>query len=219
MHETDCLLYIISADYQLQLQKWKITLTVPSKLSWIGVNGHFLTLEFIQFLPNSCLHSTDTLIIIIIFLDSGTQFPGNEKNYDMQYKKVQKLSWNELYSSSFTKLWCSKMALYYYYYYYTHLTALCPGLPGWASTRKVKPIWILLKQETVSGSGISWAICKSAPRSRQITMPTPHHSVFTGQMSFEHLTTEKNKTNDSVTQVNIEWLVIPVIQSISLVTF
>ena len=40
-----------------------------------------------------------------------------------------------------------------------------------------KPIWILLKQETVSGSGISWAICKSAPRSRQITTPAPHHSV------------------------------------------
>ena len=61
-----------------------------------------------------------------------------------------------------------------------HLTALCPGLPGWASTRKVKPIWILLKQETVSGSGISWAICKSAPRCRQITMPAPHRSVFYG---------------------------------------
>jgi len=56
--------------------------------------------------------------------------------------------------------------------------ALFPGLPGWAGTRKVKPIWILLKQETVSGSGISWAICKSAPCSRQITMPAPHHSVF-----------------------------------------
>ena len=53
-----------------------------------------------------------------------------------------------------------------------------PGLPRWANTRKVKPIWILLKQETVSGSGISWAICKSAPRSRQITTPAPHHSVF-----------------------------------------
>ena len=53
-----------------------------------------------------------------------------------------------------------------------------PGLPGWASTRKVKPICILLKQETVTGSGISWAICKSAPRSRQITTPAPHHSVF-----------------------------------------
>jgi len=61
---------------------------------------------------------------------------------------------------------------------HTRLTALCPGLPGWAGTRKVKPIWILLKQETVSGSGTSWVMCKSAPRSRQITTPAPHHSVF-----------------------------------------
>ena len=61
---------------------------------------------------------------------------------------------------------------------HTRLTALFPGLPGWAGTRKVKPILILLKQETVSGSGISWNICKSAPRSRQITMPAPQHSVF-----------------------------------------
>ena len=38
----------------------------------------------------------------------------------------------------------------------TRLTALCPGLPGWAGTRKVKPIWIILKHETVSGSGIRW---------------------------------------------------------------
>ena len=53
-----------------------------------------------------------------------------------------------------------------------------PGLPGWANTRKVKPIWILLKQEAVSGSGISQAICKSTPCSRQITMPAPHYSVF-----------------------------------------
>ena len=56
---------------------------------------------------------------------------------------------------------------------HTRLTALCPGLPVWAGTRKVKPIWILLKQETVSGSGISWAVCKSAPRSRQISTPAP----------------------------------------------
>jgi len=43
----------------------------------------------------------------------------------------------------------------------------------------------LLKQETVSGSGISWAICKSASRFRQITMPATHRSVFfTGRMPF-----------------------------------
>ena len=29
----------------------------------------------------------------------------------------------------------------------------------------------------MSGSGISWDICKSAPRSRQITTPAPHHSL------------------------------------------
>ena len=57
---------------------------------------------------------------------------------------------------------------------YTHpFNGPCPGLPGRAGTRNVKPIWILLKQETVS-----WAICKSAPFSRQITTPAPHHSVF-----------------------------------------
>jgi len=61
---------------------------------------------------------------------------------------------------------------------HTRLTALFPGLSRWAGTRKVKPIWILLKQETVSGNGISWAICKSALRSRQITTPETHHSVF-----------------------------------------
>ena len=58
---------------------------------------------------------------------------------------------------------------------HTRLTAICLSLPG---TRKVKPIWILLKQETVSGSGISWAIWKSAPRSRQITTSAPHYSSF-----------------------------------------
>ena len=63
--------------------------------------------------------------------------------------------------------------------WHTGLTALCPGLPGWAGTRKVKPIWILLKQETVSGSGINWAICKSAPSSRQITLSsTPPLSFY-----------------------------------------
>jgi len=90
---------------------------------------------------------------------------------------------------------------------HTCLTALFPGLPRWAGTRKVKPIWILLKQEIVSGSGISWAMCKSASRSRQITMPAPHHSVFRGRMPFllpnqQRQSTEgtllhKSKKNDS----------------------
>jgi len=47
-----------------------------------------------------------------------------------------------------------------------------------SGTTRVRRYQILLKQETVSCSCISWATCKSAPRSRQITTPAPHHSVF-----------------------------------------
>jgi len=61
---------------------------------------------------------------------------------------------------------------------HTCLTAFVRDYLGWAGSRKAKPIWILLKQETVSGSGISWAICNFASSSRQITMSAPHHSVF-----------------------------------------
>ena len=61
--------------------------------------------------------------------------------------------------------------------YLSRLMALCLGLPGWAGIRKEKPIWILRRQETVSCSGISWAICMPAPHSRQITTPASHRSV------------------------------------------
>jgi len=45
-----------------------------------------------------------------------------------------------------------------------------------------EPIWILLEQETENGSGISWAIPKSAPRPRQITMPAPDYSVLVQEL-------------------------------------
>ena len=63
----------------------------------------------------------------------------------------------------------------------TH-TRLMALLVGRAGTGKEKPIWILLKQETVSGSGIRWAIRKSAPRSRQIPQQHPTAQFFTGRM-------------------------------------
>jgi len=47
--------------------------------------------------------------LIIIFFDPGTQFPG-KKNYAMQSQNM-KTSWNGLYSSSFTKLSRSRIAL------------------------------------------------------------------------------------------------------------
>jgi len=60
--------------------------------------------------------------------------------------------------------------------------------------QKGKPIWTLLKQETVSSSGISWAICKSAPHSRQIITPAPTTQFFTGRMPFQPPNQQRQST-------------------------
>jgi len=67
-----------------------------------------------------------------------------------------------------------------YYYYYIPLTVFPFSRTTWVSRyQKGKPFWILLEQEMMGHSGISWDICRLfAPRSRQITMPVPYHSVF-----------------------------------------
>ena len=70
---------------------------------------------------------------------------------------------------------------------HTRLTALCRDCPG-EPVQKGKTNLHFTEardSEWQCGSGISWAICKSAPHSRQITTPAPHHSVFfTGRMPF-----------------------------------
>jgi len=48
-------------------------------------------------------------------------------------------------------------------------------------------------------SGISWTICKeSAPRSREITTPAPHHSSFTGRMLFLTPNQERQSTKGNI---------------------
>ena len=91
-----------------------------------------------------------------------------------------------------TRLPSTSMLIHHYYqhmfieqkvvkhnsYRHTHpFNGPLSGTTTWTGTKKVKPIWISLKQETVSGSGISWAICKSAPHSEEITMPATHHRL------------------------------------------
>jgi len=50
-------------------------------------------------------------------------------------------------------------------------------------------------------SGITLTICKQpVPRSRETTAPTPHHSIFTGQVLF--LT--PNQQCESIVGVNTE---------------
>ena len=59
---------------------------------------------------------------------------------------------------------------------YTRLTALCPGLPGWAGTRKVRPVWILLKQSP-------------RPPAAQLRTPTQgHRHIFVHLHTYDRLT-------------------------------
>jgi len=60
----------------------------------------------------------------------------------------------------------------------------------------LEPIWILLKQETVSGSSISWSICKSAPLSRP---PRQHPTTqfYTGRMPFLPPNQQRQSTEGS----------------------
>ena len=81
--------------------------------------------------------------------------------------------------------------------------------------QKGKPIWILLKQESVSGSGISWARCKSAPRSRQINMLAPHHPTtqfFTGWMPFllpnQQRQSTEGKISGSLNMQNLKYCIV-----------
>ena len=88
---------------------------------------------------------------------------------------------------------CQILACYVLCYTHTHTTIL---LLFWnmsgttrvsryqkGKTRKVKTNLDLLEQEIVSGSGICWDICKSAPHPRQLRQH-PTTQCFTGRMPF-----------------------------------
>jgi len=64
---------------------------------------------------------------------------------------------------------------------HTRLTALCPGLPGWAGTRKAKPVCFCLKQETMHQLG-HMQVCTSLQADNLAS--TPPLSFFTGRMPF-----------------------------------
>jgi len=84
---------------------------------------------------------------------------------------------------------------------HTRLTAPCPGLPGGAGTKKVKPVWILLEQETVSGSGISWAICVCTSLQTDNHASTPPLSLFTGRMPFLPPNQQRQSTEGSLIHI------------------
>jgi len=61
---------------------------------------------------------------------------------------------------------------------HTHKHPFNGPLSGTTRVRRYQKDKTNLEFNEARGSGISWAVCKSAPCSRQITTPAPHHSVF-----------------------------------------
>ena len=55
----------------------------------------------------------------------------------------------------------------------------------------------LLEQEKVSGSGICWAICKSAPHPRQLRQH-PTTQFFTGRMPFLTPNQQRQSTEGNI---------------------
>ena len=102
---------------------------------------------------------------------------------------VAKTVWSHQHACAVLGILVSQMqyeALYNYYYYYTHLTASFQDKVSQYQIGKTSLNLTEARDDGVLGcSGISWTICKqSAPRSRQITTPTPHHSIVTGRTLF-----------------------------------
>jgi len=94
--------------------------------------------------------------------------------------------------------------------YAPRLMALCPGLPGWAGTRKVKPIWILLKQETVSGSAGSYASLHLAPDRQPHQHPTTQ--FFTGRMPLLPPNQQRQSTEGKSCTVNPQQIAVHVLE-------
>ena len=93
----------------------------------------------------------------------------------------------------------------YYYYYYNHFTALLilSGTTRVSRYQKGKTNLDLLEQEMVSGSGISWAICKSAAHPRQIK-PRQHPTTqfFTCQVPFLPLPNQQCQSTEGTVNIS-----------------
>ena len=96
---------------------------------------------------------------------------------------------------------------YYYHYYHHHFMALWilsrTTWVGRYQKSKIKTNLDFLEQETVSGSGISWAICKYAPHPRHITMPAPDHSFLQARCPSCCLTNSIKALNTSISILHI----------------
>jgi len=100
-----------------------------------------------------------------------------------------------------------------YRHTHTRLMALFPGLPVWAGTRKVKPIWILLKQGLVAvASAGPYASLHLAPGRLPCQHPTAQ--FFTGRMPFLLPSQQRQSTEGISTEGWIQTCILFVLSAV-----
>ena len=104
------------------------------------------------------------------------------------------------------KAWCT--AWYTHTRTHNHLTALFSGLPGWAGTRKVKPIWICWsKRQWVAVASAGPYASLHFTRDRQ---PRQHPTTqfFTGRMPFLPPNQQRQYTEGQALKASVVHIVI-----------
>jgi len=95
----------------------------------------------------------------------------------------------------------------WYTHTHTRLTALCPGLPGWASTRKVKPVWILLLARDSKWQQHHLGhmqVCTSLQTDNHAS--SPPLSFFTGRMPFLPPNQQRQSTEGTTLILGVKWI-------------
>ena len=85
---------------------------------------------------------------------------------------------NETVPVQLAQCWFPRLAISNAKHTHTRLTSLFPGLPGSAGTRKVKTDLDFTEARDSEWQWHQLGYIQVCTCSRQITMPSPHHSVF-----------------------------------------
>jgi len=106
-------------------------LTTKLNLNWVNVNHHFKYLSQ-QYFTGKFLSGVLQLELVdkFCYLDDMLSVDGDA---DAAVEARIRIGWNKFRHC---------LPIRTHTHTHTRLTALFPGLPGWAGTRKVKPIWI-----------------------------------------------------------------------------
>jgi len=162
-------------------QSYFVTTEEDSSKWWSTICAHTQTRRhlFIGHFPMNLGHM---VALLTLWTDCEAWCLPHVMNYSVDIILFSSINWFQWTSMDITITKSGLQSQYHYHtYIYIHtFYSTLDFVRNYPGELVPEPIWILLKQETVSGISISWdimQICTSPGRPRQITTPA-HHSIF-----------------------------------------